>query len=308
MIALPPTPKQTWACTEIEPQTPCSPCSAGLLPPETLLRTEAWETEQERPPCPKVPARLLFSNSGAPRQGLSRHPLSCSLGGCQSIWLWPFDCSDCVSGDEAVAEPREAPIILRRVRRAQSRASGGGACLPRFPESRGWGRSQVDSHLPLVHLSVWHPHLVLESRREPKNRSQRGNQSPFLKIPRKHVLDKYMTSVINSRVPFRIRSNRLVLLGTADTSKQKALYSATWSPACGYLFPFFLFSFLVFKHEALKKEKGGGEGRERELSSPYRLKTARIWPPLRRSPVQKEPIWAASDSLPWFLVQLKFIK
>lgn len=145
--------------------------------------------------------------------------------------------------------PIPAPVPFEVCAKPEgSKEEAGPASFPSIP--RVGRRSLVDFHFRSVHLLGEVFHSVLK-KAGVETRTQKGiaeGKSPFLKIPRKHVPYKYMTSVINRLVPFRIRSNCLALLGTTDTSKQKALYSATWSSACGYLFPFFfLFWFLNMK-------------------------------------------------------------
>lgn len=165
---------------------------------------------------------------------------------CQSVCVWVFNCSEYVSGHEAVPEhrgpppPIPAPVPFQVCAKPEgSKEEAGPASFPSIP----WAgqRSLVDFHFRSVHL-LGEDLLSVLKKAGVETRTQKGiaeGKSPFLKIPRKHVPYKYMTSVINRLVPFRIRSNCLALLGTTDTSKQKALYSATWSPAYGYLFPFF---------------------------------------------------------------------
>lgn len=136
--------------------------------------------------------------------------------------------------------PIPAPVPFQVCAKPEgSKEEAGPASFPSIP----WAgqRSLVDFHFRSVHL-LGEDLLSVLKKAGVETRTQKGiaeGKSPFLKIPRKHVPYKYMTSVINRLVPFRIRSNCLALLGTTDTSKQKALYSATWSPAYGYLFPFF---------------------------------------------------------------------
>lgn len=104
----------------------------------------------------------------------------------------------------------------------------------------------IEQEAPTSPCTCW-PHPLFLRKAGTKTRRQKQieqKNSPTtkpspLRIPRKHVPYKYMSSVINSRVPFRVRSNCLALLGTTDTSKPRALCSATWSSAWGYLFSFF---------------------------------------------------------------------
>lgn len=117
---------------------------------------------------------------------------------------------------------------------------------PHFPESHRDGALSHPFPMHLLPPPLFPGKAGIKMRRQETIRTEKQPApTSSLRIPRKHVPYKYMSSVINSHVPFRGRSNCLALLGTTDTSKPRALCSATWSSAWGYLFSLSLFFFLV---------------------------------------------------------------